>query len=81
MTRSRNFASAESGAYTRAAPLWGAAQGLRDRLHVPLSDDMREEYAAPIAELRTTLGPTAFDKAWEIGAAFDFDKIITFALN
>jgi non-specific serine/threonine protein kinase len=65
----------------RAARLYGASDGLRAVLGMPLSPNEREEVDRDLAALRVTLGEAAFDRAWSAGRALTWEQAIAYALE
>ncbi len=65
----------------RAVQLYGASDGLRTAIGVPLPPDRREEVDQDLAALRATLGAEAFDSAWAAGRALTWERAIEYALE
>ena len=64
-----------------AARLLGAAEGLRERLGIPISPNFRAEYVAPCIErLQAELGVVKCARAWAEGRALTMDQAIAYAL-
>jgi tetratricopeptide (TPR) repeat protein len=69
-----------SGEATRAAHLWAAASALGDTVgyaEYPRERSLREPYRTSI---RSRIGETAFEQAWEEGRAMPQDAAIEYAL-
>jgi hypothetical protein len=60
----------------RAARLFGAAAGVRERLGVPLPPVFRPAHNSAVAALRETLGDPAFASAWAAGQALSVGEAI-----
>ncbi len=65
----------------KATRLYGAADGLRAAIGVPLSPTGREEVNGHLAALRGALGEEAFDGAWAAGLALTWEQAIEHALE
>ncbi len=65
----------------RAVRLYGASDGLRTAIGVPLPPDRRDEVDQDLAALRATLGEVAFDSAWSQGRAMSWEQAIEYALQ
>jgi len=64
----------------RAAILWGAAEGLRILLNMPLDPSRQDFYNSLIPNARGQIGNQAFDKAWKNGKVMTLNEAIEFAL-
>jgi len=62
-------AVAVQGEFTWAVQLWGAAEGLREALGMPLPPVDRAAYECSVAAARLQLGETVFAAAWAEGRA------------
>jgi predicted ATPase len=67
------------GEMERIARLLGAAERLREEIHVPMRDLEQLEYDATLASLRSQLDQSAFDSAWAEGRLMDLERAITYA--
>jgi tetratricopeptide (TPR) repeat protein len=65
--------------WERAARLWGAAEGLRQAISVPLPPGMRAEYEAQLAQLQSHLDGQVFARAWQEGQALSLERAVAFA--
>jgi hypothetical protein len=65
----------------RATGLYGASDGLRAVIGVPLPPRGREEADRDLAALRVTLGEAAFDSAWTAGRILTWEQAIEYALS
>jgi non-specific serine/threonine protein kinase len=65
----------------RAAILWGAAEGLRTLLNMPLDPSRQDFYISLIPTVREQIGDPAFDQAWKMGKAMTLNETIEFALT
>jgi non-specific serine/threonine protein kinase len=64
----------------QAARLFGAAEALRDAIHIPMPPAQRAEYDRQIAALQTSLNETALAAAWAEGRAMGPDQAIDYGL-
>jgi predicted ATPase/DNA-binding SARP family transcriptional activator len=64
-----------------AVRLYGAAQALRERLHLARPPILREPYQARIEALRSALGEAGFSRAWEEGTALTVEEAIESVLE
>ena len=71
------------GRPVRAARLWGAAEGLRERMGMSLSkfDITYSGYEQVLAAVRSALDEAAFDAAWAEGRAMSPEQAIEYALS
>lgn len=63
-----------------AAILWGAAEGLRILLNLPLDPSRADIYTSLIPTTREQIGDEEFDRAWNTGKAMTLQEAIDFAL-
>jgi len=65
---------------SRAASLWGAAERMRQEIHVPLAPNERSRYDVEVANARAASGDNAaFDEAWQKGRGMTIEEIIEYA--
>ncbi len=69
------------GRLERAAQLYGAAENLRGRIGIPMTEYERPEYEAAVAELRSQMDPDAFAGQWAQGRQMSMEQAIRFALE
>jgi hypothetical protein len=62
-----------------AAILWGAAEGLRILLNLPLDPSRADIYTSLIPTTREQIGDEEFDRAWNTGKAMTWQEAIDFA--
>ena len=74
------FIARLQGEPERAARLLGAADALRETIHVPMTDQEHVEYDATVAALRSELAGDAFAHAWAQGRAMDMEQAISYAV-
>ena len=67
------------GNHPEAARLFGAAQGLRERMGVVRFKIHDAAYEDMVAELRNAMDEAAFDTAWAEGAALSLEEAIAYA--
>ncbi len=65
----------------RSARLFGAAEGLRDSLNVPLPPADLVGMEGSISTARNTLGEEAFNAAWAAGRALPLEEVVAEALD
>lgn len=65
----------------RAAILFGAAEGLRDKIQAPMTDYEQVEYDRSIIQLRTMLPETEFNSLWSEGRSMTMEQAIEMALR
>jgi hypothetical protein len=65
----------------RAAHLFGAAEVLREKIKIPMTQPERQEYERVIASLREGMDKDAFTSAWAEGRAMSMEQAIQFALE
>ncbi|MGE5073289.1 MAG: ATP-binding protein [Anaerolineae bacterium] len=76
-----SWVACSQGRAVLSATLLGAADALRSRINYPLEPGVRGENDRTIAALRKRLGASAFDRAWEGGAALALDAAMELALQ
>jgi hypothetical protein len=78
-----NFAALihAQGRPERAACLYGAAAGLRERIGAALSPENRKAVEPKLNALRAALGEAVFAAAFEAGRALDWEQAIACALE
>jgi hypothetical protein len=59
----------------QAIALLAAADSVRQRVHIPLWEPVRERHERLLRELREEVGPAAFDAARTRGATVDIDDV------
>ena len=64
----------------RAARLLGAAEALRERIHIPMADYERAEYEREVMALRAQMDAAAYDAAWAEGHTMTLDQAVEHAL-
>jgi tetratricopeptide (TPR) repeat protein len=69
------------GQARRAARLWGAAEGAREVLGMPLRPIDREVYNSDIATMRAQIDDATFAAAWAEGRAMTLEQAIAYALE
>ncbi len=69
------------GRLERAATLYGAAESLRERIGIPMTEYERPEYEAAVAELRSQMDPASFRAGRAQGQQLSMDQAIRFALE
>src|SRR5262245_30525570 len=69
------------GMLERAARLWGASNGLRERISFPRPAEEVEEYIRDIATARAKLGEQSFTAAWRHRQNLTTDQAITYGLQ
>ncbi|UGT90462.1 hypothetical protein [Mycobacterium ostraviense] len=65
--------------HREAAPLYGAAESMRQRLGAKRFKSYDSSHADSVALLRTALGSKEFDSAWAEGTALSSDEAIAYA--
>jgi len=68
------------GQAERAVALWGAAQGLRASLGIPISTADVADYERRLQKARTVLEPAVFAQAWERGRSLPLQEAIAAAV-
>ena len=69
------------GERERAARLYGAAERLRERINIPMTELERAEYDLAIARLRLETDEALFTSSWAAGRALSMDQAIRLALE
>jgi hypothetical protein len=72
------------GEAERSARLFGAAEGLLQAVEAPVYDyykPNRSLYERTKAVVRSRLGESAFEEAWEQGRAMTFEQAVEYALK
>ncbi len=69
----------KSGSHHEAARLFGAAQGIRQRINVVRFKIYDNGYQASVASLRDAMGEKDFDAVWVEGAALSTEEAIAYA--
>jgi predicted ATPase len=75
------FIAAHRGKLDRAARLLGAAESLREQIHINMRPLERVEYDAEVTALREAMEEKASQKAWNEGRALDMDTAVDLALS
>jgi len=65
----------------RAAKLFGAAEVLRENIHLPMTSFEHVEYEREVNDLRANMDDATFTKAWAEGRALTMEQAIAFALE
>ena len=65
----------------RAARLFGAAEALREKIDIPMTDMEHVEYEREISELKAGMDEKVFVSAWTEGRALTMEQAIDFALE
>ncbi len=65
----------------RAAHLFGAAEALREKIKIPMTQPESQEYERVIASLREGMDKDAFASAWAEGRAMSMEQAIQYALE
>ena len=81
MLESFAFVARADGQPVRAARLLGAAEALRDRIHVDMTPWEREEYDRDLAALRETLPADVLAAEWAAGRKLDMDAAVDYAVT
>jgi len=63
----------------RAAQLFGAAEALRENIHIPMTPLERVEYDHEVNDLRNNMDEAAFAKAWADGRTMSMEQAIALA--
>ena len=69
----------EAGSHREAARLFGAAEGIRQRMGAVRFKIYDAGYEASVAALRDAMGEKDFDSAWAEGAALSTEEAIAYA--
>jgi tetratricopeptide (TPR) repeat protein len=75
------FIARASGQPERAAHLLGAAEFIRETVHVAMTPWERDEYERELAALREALPADQLRVAWEAGRAMDLDSAVELAVK
>jgi predicted ATPase/class 3 adenylate cyclase len=65
----------------RSVTLLGAAEALREKIKIPMSQIEQIEYDREVADLKANLDENEFKKFWAAGRALSMDQALAFALN
>ena len=65
----------------RAAKLFGAAEILRENIHIPMTTFERVEYDREVNDLRVNMDEATFAKSWAEGRAMTMEQAIAYALE
>lgn len=65
----------------RAAKLFGAAEALREKIHIAMTLEERVEYDREVTDLGAGMDKSDFHQAWSIGRALIMDEAIAFATS
>jgi hypothetical protein len=71
--------AAEAGSCCEAARLFGAAEGIRQRMGAVRFKVYDAGYEAAVAALRDAMGQADFDSEWAEGAALSTEEAIAYA--
>jgi tetratricopeptide (TPR) repeat protein len=74
------FLSHAHGQAERAASLYGAAEALRDKIGIPMTQMERDDYDRQVAALQASMDPEAFARAWAGGRGMSMDQAVRFAV-
>ncbi len=69
------------GKNERAARLFGAAEALREKIGIPMTQPEHVEYQGQVAELRSSMDERAFTSGWTAGRGLTMDQAIRFAVQ
>jgi predicted ATPase/class 3 adenylate cyclase len=75
------FIAAHGGQLARAARLLGAAEALRERIHVAMLPHERVQYDGEVTALQEVMAGAALQKAWQAGRVLDIDAAVDLALS
>jgi hypothetical protein len=75
------FLAEVRGDNERAARLYGAAEGLREKIAISMTAVEKAEYEQHIADLRAACDAKAFAAAWSAGRAMSMEQAIAYALE
>lgn len=64
-----------------AVLLFGAAAGLRESIGAPVAPEDQPRHEQILSSLRSALGPSSFDPAWEEGRAMALEQVVAIALG
>jgi len=70
-----------SAQHTRAARLWGTAEGLRDTIGASLAPTFRLDREATQAQTRAALGPAAWQIAYATGSSLSLSEAVALGLE
>lgn len=73
--------AALSGDASTGVQLLGAAEGIRERLQAPLQPGQVERHATVVAELRSEITASDFDRLIEQGKLLDYNAAVSLALS
>jgi tetratricopeptide (TPR) repeat protein len=65
----------------RAATLLGAAEALREKINIQMTDMERVEYDREVADLKANMTENDFTAAWEKGRSMTMDEAVELALR
>jgi len=65
----------------RGISLFAAAERLRELLKAPIPPQQLPGHEIGLADIRATVGETAFSAAWKVGASLDWEQAVAFALE
>jgi predicted ATPase len=74
------FMAVNEKEFERAARLFGAAEAIRENIHINMREDECPEYEHNVAALHRELEEAALDAAWAEGSAMDLEKAVHFAV-
>ena len=74
-------AAAAQTKLSRAARLWGAAEGLSESICSPLPPFVRDYAEADLLGVRQALGDERFAAAWTEGRQMTLDAVVAYALR
>ena len=75
------FIDIAQGQPERAARLLGAAESLREKIHIQMSPAEQVEYGEQVAKLRLALDALRFSSLWNEGSHMTMDQAVQFALE
>jgi predicted ATPase/class 3 adenylate cyclase len=75
------FIAVHGARLEHAATLLGAAEALREYIHIDMLPNERAEYDAEVAALEEALDPAALSAAWRAGRQLDMDAAVDLALS
>jgi hypothetical protein len=65
----------------RAVKLLGAAEALREKIKIPMSEVEQVEYDREVADLKANMGEREFASLWAEGRSMTMEQAIQFALE
>jgi predicted ATPase/class 3 adenylate cyclase len=74
------FIAMAEGDINRAAVLFGAAEGLRERAESPMTNHERTEYESLVAQLRAMISDNEFNSLWSEGRAMTAKLAVEYVL-